>query len=72
MTTLPATLHPEQRLNLAEVETLTGRKKSKLYALIKDGKFPAPERDGPRHSRWRAGGVIAWLQEPRSAQRVAA
>lgn len=62
---LPTTLHPEQRLKLAAVEALTGTKKSKLYAAIRAGQFPAPERDGPRCSRWRAGDVLAHLQARR-------
>ena len=65
---LPETLHPEQRLNLAAVEALTGTKKSKLYADIAAGKFPAPERDGPRWSRWRAGTVLDHMQARRDAQ----
>lgn len=67
-TALPTTLHPEQRLKLAAVEALTGVKKSKLYAAIAAGRFPAPERDGPRCSRWRAGDVLEHLQARREAQ----
>jgi len=66
--TLPATLHPEQRLPIQYVEALSGWKKSKLYAEIKAGNFPAPERDGPRCSRWRAGDVLDYLQAKRVAQ----
>lgn len=65
---LPTTLHPEQRLKLAAVEALTGTKKSKLYASVAAGKFPAPERDGPRCTRWRAGDVLDFLQARREAQ----
>lgn len=67
LTVLPTTLHPEQRLPLAAVEALTGTKKSKLYAAIAAGRFPAPERDGPRCSRWRAGDVLEFLQARREA-----
>ncbi|KRC11603.1 hypothetical protein ASE11_19095 [Hydrogenophaga sp. Root209] len=67
-TVLPTTLHPEQRLKLAAVEALTGTKKSKIYAAIAAGKFPAPERDGPRCSRWRAGTVLDYLQARVEAQ----
>ncbi|MDO9438551.1 AlpA family transcriptional regulator [Hydrogenophaga sp.] len=63
---LPQSLHPEQRLKLAAVEALTGTKKSKIYQRVKEGRFPAPERDGTRCSRWRAGDVLDFLQ----AQRV--
>lgn len=66
-TVLPETIHPEQRLKLSAVMALTGTKKTKIYAAIKNGKFPAPERDGPRCSRWRAGDVIAHLNSKRGA-----
>lgn len=63
--TLPETLHPEQRLKLPAVETLVGLGKTKIYGLIKEGRFPAPERHGPKCSRWRAGDVLAYLQSRR-------
>jgi prophage regulatory protein len=63
----PAFLLPslalEQRLNLAEVQTLTGKGRTKIYADIKAGRFPEPERDGARCSRWRAGTVIASMND---------
>ena len=65
---LPITLHPEQRLKLAAVEALTGTKKSKIYAAIAAGKFPAPERDGARCSRWRAADVLNHLHARKEAQ----
>jgi prophage regulatory protein len=61
-------LHPEQRLKLQQVSALTGKGRTKIYAEIKAGAFPAPERDGPRWSRWRAADVLAYL----AAKRVAA
>lgn len=65
---LPETLHPEQRLKLAQIEALTGNGRTKIYSDIKAGKFPAPERDGPRCSRWRAGTVLDCLKARRGAQ----
>jgi prophage regulatory protein len=59
--TLPETLHPEQRLKADQVFTLVGYGRSKTYAEIAAGRFPAPERRGSRCSRWRAGDVLAWL-----------
>jgi prophage regulatory protein len=58
---LPETLHPEQRLKAEQVFSLTGYGRSKTYAEIAAGRFPAPERRGSRCSRWRAGDVLAWL-----------
>jgi prophage regulatory protein len=68
---LPNPLHPEQRLNLAQVETLTGKKKTKIYDGIKAGTFPAPERDGRRCTRWRAGTVLDHLNQKRPAAEAA-
>lgn len=62
---LPETIHPEQRLNIGAVMVLTGTKKSKIYADVAAGKFPAPERDGPRCNRWRAGDVLDHLASKR-------
>lgn len=62
---IPETLHPEQRLRFEAVSALTGWKRSKLYAEVRAGRFPAPERDGRRCSRWRAGDVIESLQARR-------
>jgi prophage regulatory protein len=62
---LPETIHPEQRLKLPAVQALTGLGKTKIYAAIKAGNFPAPERDGPRCSRWRAADVLGYLQGKR-------
>lgn len=67
-TVLPPVFHPEQRLKLSTVQVLTGLGKTKLYYLIKAGKFPQPERDGARCSRWRAGDVLDHLAARRVAQ----
>lgn len=62
--------HPEARLRLAQVEELTGRRKSWLYCAVREGRFPAPERDGLRCSRWRAADVLAFLNRQRSPEGV--
>jgi prophage regulatory protein len=62
---LPETLHPEQRLDAPQTFALVGIKRSKVYALIARGEFPAPERRGTRCSRWRAGDLLNWLDEQR-------
>lgn len=67
---MPATLHPEQRLPLPQVCALVGLGRTKVYARIAAGDFPAPERDGPRCSRWRAADVLEYLQ--RRTAKVAA
>lgn len=64
---LPQTLNPEQRLKAPQVFALIGRGRAWTYQAIKDGRFPQPERDGPRCSRWRAGDVLGWLDAQRGA-----
>ena len=68
---LPATLHPEQRLDYPQVQALTGKGRSKLAADVKAGRFPQPERDGRRCTRWRAGDVLDYLAERRKQLRAA-
>lgn len=63
----PETFHPEQRLRFDVVSALCGWGRSKLYAEIRAGRFPAPERDGPKCSRWRAGDVLDALRARRES-----
>lgn len=56
---LPAGLEAEARLTLDQVSALTGLGRTKIYAEVKAGRLPQPERRGKRCSRWRAGTLIA-------------
>jgi prophage regulatory protein len=69
---LPATLHPEQRIEYGHVQALTGWGRSKIAAETKAGRFPQPERDGRRCTRWRAGDVLAYLAVRRALLQGAA
>ena len=60
-TKVPTDLGAERRLKFEAVSELTGMGRSKIYALLKSGEFPQPERYGKRCSRWRAGTVIDFL-----------
>lgn len=51
----------ESLLRLPEVEAVVGLKKSKLYTLIQEGKFPQPVKLGTRSVRWKASAVYAWI-----------
>lgn len=57
----------EQLLRLTEVETIVGLKKSKLYALIKEDRFPQPVTLGTRSVRWRASTIYGWIDGLSSA-----
>lgn len=60
---IPENLQPEQRLNFHAVSALVGMGRTKVYSLIKEGKFPAPERYGKRCSRWRAGTIVGHMND---------
>ena len=55
---------PRDRLvRMPEVETLTGCKKSTIYLLIQQGKFPQPVRLSARLSAWPETAVLQWVQD---------
>ena len=55
-------------LRLPAVEAAAGFKKSKLYAMVKDGQFPQPVRIGAKSVGWLADEVQAWISA-RAAER---
>jgi predicted DNA-binding transcriptional regulator AlpA len=50
-------------LRLPEVKAMTGLSKSSLYALVREGTFPAPVRLGPRAVAWVKSEVRQWAVE---------
>lgn len=48
-------------LRRPEVEKLVGLRRSALYKLIAEGKFPPPVRLTRRAVGWRSGDVQAWI-----------
>ncbi len=53
----------DRLLRLAGVEGLTGMKKSTIYRLMKERKFPAAVRLGTRMVAWPESAVLTWVQE---------
>jgi len=53
---------PEKLLPLTEVEAAVGFKRSHIYALIKQGRFPAPVAIGTNR-RWKESDVQNWIAE---------
>ena len=51
---------PEKLLRLPEVESLTGLKKSTIYAGLAARSFPAPVRLSNRAVAWRSSDIAAW------------
>jgi prophage regulatory protein len=50
-------------LRLPEVEALTGCRKSTVYKLMKEGKFPKSVRITDRMAAWPESSVLQWVQE---------
>jgi prophage regulatory protein len=49
-------------VRLPEVLEIVGVGRSTLYALIRDGRFPAPIHLSARCRGWRRGTVLAWVE----------
>lgn len=49
-------------IRLAGVETLTGLKKSSIYALVRARRFPPPIKLSRRCVAWSRNAVQAWVQ----------
>lgn len=56
-------------LRLPKVEALTGYKRSTIYKLIKEGKFPAPIALGDRASAWIESEIQGWIESRIAASR---
>ena len=52
----------DRLLRLPDVETATGCKKSTIYSLMKEGKFPPCVRITARMAAWPESAVLAWVQ----------
>ncbi len=48
---------------LPKVEGMTGCRKSTIYKLIGEGKFPKPVRLGTRMVAWSEAAVLQWVQD---------
>ena len=49
-------------LRLPDVEAVTGCKKSNIYKLMKEGKFPHCVRITTRMAAWPESAVLQWVQ----------
>ena len=52
----------DRLLRLPDVETATGCKKSTIYKLMKEGKFPPCVRITARMAAWPESALLAWVQ----------
>lgn len=61
----------EKLLRLADVEIVVGLKKSSLYNLINEGRFPKPVKLGKRAVRWRYSDLQKFISHLSSSEEVA-
>ena len=54
---------PDQLIRMSQVISLVGLKRSWIYQMIKEGKFPRPIKIGTRTSVWTLSSVAAWIQK---------
>lgn len=59
----PATGRGRQFLRMPEVNRKTGLPPTKVYYLMKQGRFPAAIKIGARTVVWDAGEVEVWMAE---------
>lgn len=52
---------PGALMRISTVEVIVGLKRSAIYGHLKEGRFPAPVRNGARCSRWRSDDIRAYL-----------
>lgn len=55
--------NPERLLRIAEVQNLTGLKRSSIYRLIQEDRFPHPLKLSERACAWRESAVCTWIAE---------
>ena len=48
-------------IKLPKVIEITGNSRSKIYADVKEGIFPAPLKTGKRAIAWRLSDIEGWL-----------
>jgi prophage regulatory protein len=49
-------------LKIAEVKDRVGLGKSKIYALVAEGRFPRPYKLSPKAARWSEREVASWIE----------
>ncbi len=57
-------------LRLKQAKERTGLSRSTLYALIKEGKFPAPIALGARAVGWLSSDIDSWIEARVKASRI--
>lgn len=57
----------ERLIRRPEVESIVGLKRSMIYRLMREGRFPTPVKLSARAVAWRLSEVQAWQAERQAA-----
>ena len=60
---------PDRLLRIGDVKNQVGLGKSKIYALIAEGRFPRPYKLTPKAARWSEREVLAWIERVQAGRR---
>ena len=58
---------PDRLLRIGDVMGRVGLRKSKIYALVAENRFPRPYKLSPKAARWSEREIAAWIERARSA-----
>lgn len=58
---------PDRLLRIGDVMSRVGLRKSKIYALVAENRFPRPYKLSPKAARWSEREVAAWIEHARTA-----
>lgn len=61
--------HSDRLLRIGDVKSHVGLGKSKIYALIAEGRFPRPYKLSTKAARWSEREVLAWIERIRADRR---
>jgi prophage regulatory protein len=53
----------DRLLRISDVKSQVGLGKSKIYALIAEGRFPRPYRLSPKAARWSEREIAEWIAQ---------
>ena len=60
---LPPPVPRDRLLRLPQVELLTGSRKSFIYQMVREGRFPKSVALGGRTVAWSENAVLQWVQD---------
>lgn len=61
--------YPDRLLRIGDVKSHVGLGKSKIYALIAEGRFPRPYKLAPKAARWSEREILAWIDSIQAERR---